>query len=1069
MSPITLGQIRYYLLSSLGAGFFVFFLLSLCSFDPADPTGMPSTLVFPNHHAARNWCGEAGAYWALWAYTVFGLGVWCVMLSGAFHLTRYLTDCHSRRPFMRFTGWCVALVGLCSFLGLALPKALPTIMIGSGGYLGMALTMNLTVLGTVGSMIVSVAVMLFGLTLYSDYFVPAFLVARLGGRRAEEETQDAAEAELYPLHGLYTGYIDMDAVRAELAARLAVETEEEPEAETVPARIPGKPAVEGMTAAAENTAAVDVPSRKKSQEEKKAAAGDSSRSTPPEEAPVDAGASVIVDEKTRKITIVRPEDNKAPAMLLDDGAATATVFQPQPVAEYVLPSLELLQQAENFDYSGFESEVYSRAEVLEKIVARFGFKIKVEEIQLGPVITQYQISLDDGLRVSKIVNLADDIAVQLGVANVRIVHPLPGKTNLVGIEIPNIRKQWVYLRQVMEELAGTYAKASVPMFLGKDVAGKAMMTDLAKLPHLLIAGRTGTGKSVCLNSIIVSMLMTRGPADVKMIMIDPKMVEMSQYATIPHLMHPVITDMKKAEAVLAWAVDKMEERYTWLSRAKVRHMDVYNKLTDEERLKRIAPQPEEMAQVPARMPYIVIIVDEMSDLMMTAPKEVESHIIRLAQKSRAVGIHLILATQKPTVDVITGLIKSNLPARIAFQVSSKTDSRVVLDENGADRLLGNGDMLFLKPGTSILIRGQGTYLSDEEIINVIDAISVEKPQFDPGIISSSMPGGEGDMEAMRQRDELYVSAVDVIVREQRGSISLLQRMLGIGYGRAARLIDYMAEDGIVGPFKGYTQPREVFMSIETWEAKQRISASADGGGASVGVAPVAAYAPRASTEIPEDENDYEDEEDGPDDDVRAEAPTPENAAYDDAETEEEDDEDAEDEVDEDEAASREDVYGNVDAVVDDLRRRMTRRKKNQGETEDDGETDDDADEDESPENERFWYGEEDEDEDGDDENDEEDDDDFYEGMNTPQPPWDDSSGGRASGGNRGGSDYSGGKNRHERDDKRRKKPKKNRFRKVPKPPQSHTSPQEEAVLARIEPNQPAPFIRPGKVTDIHGA
>ena len=303
---------------------------------------------------------------------------------------------------------------------------------------------------------------------------------------------------------------------------------------------------------------------------------------------------------------------------------------------------------------------------------------------------------------------------------------MPGK-NTVGVEVPNNERQVVRLREVMEEANGKAQKMRIPLYLGKDVAGTPLVVDLTTLPHLLIAGRTGTGKSVCLNSIIVSMLMTRRPDEVRMLMIDPKMVELSPYKCLPHLMHPVVTDMRKAEAILAWAVEKMEERYHLLARAGVRHISVYNQLGEEELMERIQPEDDEdRKQIPTHMPYIVIVADEMADLMMTAAKEVEGHIIRLAQKSRAVGIHLVLATQKPTVDVITGLIKSNLPARIAFQVASRTDSRVVLDEMGADKLLGNGDMLFLWPGTSTLTRGQGTYLSDDEITRVIAAVATDR-------------------------------------------------------------------------------------------------------------------------------------------------------------------------------------------------------------------------------------------------------------------------------------------------------------------------------------------------------
>jgi S-DNA-T family DNA segregation ATPase FtsK/SpoIIIE len=373
----------------------------------------------------------------------------------------------------------------------------------------------------------------------------------------------------------------------------------------------------------------------------------------------------------------------------------------------------------------------------------------------------------------------------------------------------------------MEEANGRVKKMRIPLFLGKDVSGNPLVVDLSTLPHLLIAGRTGTGKSVCLNAIISSILMTRRPDEVRMLMIDPKMVELSGYKTLPHLMHPVVTDMRKAEAILAWAVDKMEERYSLLARAGVRHVSAYNQLGEEELMDRLQPEDEsQRSAIPLHLPYIVIVADEMADLMMTSGKEVEQHIIRLAQKSRAVGIHLILATQKPTVDVITGLIKSNLPARIAFQVASRTDSRVVLDEMGADKLLGNGDMLFLWPGTSNLLRGQGTYLSDDEINAVVECVSTGEQDFVNELVQLKVEGrGENGPGDLKSRDELYESAIDIVVREGRGSVSLLQRCLGIGYGRAARLIDFMAEDGIVGPYNG-SQAREVVISLADWEALQ---------------------------------------------------------------------------------------------------------------------------------------------------------------------------------------------------------------------------------------------------------
>ena len=489
--------------------------------------------------------------------------------------------------------------------------------------------------------------------------------------------------------------------------------------------------------------------------------------------------------------------------------------------DYQLPRIDLLEASDDIDYEEQLSEVRRKAKILEATFADFGFNIRVVEIETGPVIAQYEIELEAGLRLSKITSLAEDLAIGLRVPSVRIVAPIPGK-NTVGIEVPNEKRQAVRLRDVMEESDMRSLKMNIPVFLGKDVSGNPMVVDLAKMPHLLIAGRTGTGKSVCLNAIITSILMTCRPDEVRMLMIDPKMVELSGYGKLPHLMHPVITDMRKAEAILAWAVEKMEERYSLLATAGVRHINSFNDLGRDEVLRRleIAPQDDD-GSVPDKLPFIVIVADEMADLMMTAGKDVEQHIIRLAQKSRAVGIHLILATQKPTVDVITGLIKSNLPARLSFQVASKTDSRVVLDENGADKLLGNGDMLFLWPGTSTLIRGQGTYLSDEEIDSICAHCSMGEQNFVGELMNLKVASDEdGDGPALNEeRPDIYDSAVEVVIREGRGSCSLLQRHLGIGYGRAAKLIDFMAEDGIVGQYNG-SKARDVLLTMEKWHEMQ---------------------------------------------------------------------------------------------------------------------------------------------------------------------------------------------------------------------------------------------------------
>jgi S-DNA-T family DNA segregation ATPase FtsK/SpoIIIE len=524
--------------------------------------------------------------------------------------------------------------------------------------------------------------------------------------------------------------------------------------------------------------------------------------------------------KENGIPIHRPESGAA---LVKSSAAPSVVpinrTGPAPAddrfADFELPPLTLLEDPQPFPYAEQDQLLRDRAAILEKTFTDFGLKVRVVGINTGPVITQYEVALETGLRVHKVTRLADDLALNLKVPSVRMVAPIPGK-NTVGIEIPNEHRAVVRLKEVILTSGKQVAKAKIPLFLGKDTEGRPLLYDLAEMPHLLIAGRTGTGKSVCMNAIILSMLMTRRPDEVKMVMIDPKMLELSEYGKIPHLMHPVVKDMQKAEAILAWAVDKMEERYDFLSRVRVRGIAGYNELTPEEVRRRLGDECNET--IPERMPYIVIFVDEMNDLMMTMKKEVEGHIIRLAQKSRAAGIHLVVATQKPTVDVITGLIKSNLPARICFQVSSRSDSRVVLDEMGADKLLGKGDMLFLQPGTSTLIRAQGTYASDEEISRVVDYLECD-PCYAPELVQLSANGGRdgqgGFLQNLRARDELYEEAIEVIVREGRGSVSLLQRALGIGYGRAARLVDFMAEDGIVGDYNG-SQARDVLYTPEQW-------------------------------------------------------------------------------------------------------------------------------------------------------------------------------------------------------------------------------------------------------------
>jgi len=764
----------------------VFLAASLASYSPADP---PNTLVYPPRAEITNVCGRSGAMVSSWALSLLGLGAYFVVFSLMTLDAVLLARRPLGQPVLRLAGWLLALTGFSALVAMALPQMSPGPVIGSGGYLGAAVEGLLQRhFASVGAYILVVSLLAGGLLLCTDYVVLRIMAWTVG----------------LPLKGLGRGVVLVGEAYADrLSAKRPAASKEKKEKQK-PQKADGTPSEEPTVRIAGRPVAEEAPAEKnaKSEPEKPAA-----------EAPQADAAKQPEAEAPAPLKIRKPRKSQREELIEQIEAAS---HSGEP-SDYDLPSLDLLLESEPFCFDEQEKDVRRQAKILEKTFADFGFNVRVVEIQTGPVIAQFEVELEAGLRLSKITGLADDLAIALRVPSVRIVAPIPGK-NTVGIEVPNAQRQLVRIREVIEETNGKAQAMRIPIFLGKDVSGNSMLVDLTSLPHLLIAGRTGTGKSVCLNSIIVSMLMTRRPDEVRMLLIDPKMVELSPYKSIPHLMHPVVTDMRKAEAILAWAVEKMEERYALLARAGVRHLSVYNQLGEEEIMNRIQPADEEERNgIPITMPYIVIVADEMADLMMTAAKEVEGHIIRLAQKSRAVGIHLVLATQKPTVDVITGLIKSNLPARICFEVSSRTDSRVVLDEMGADKLLGNGDMLFLRPGTSTLIRGQGTYLSDDEIVKVIGAVATTEPQYVKELVQLKAGDAEGDGLNFKARDELYEAAIDVVVREGRGSVSLLQRALGIGYGRAARLIDFMAEDGIVGEYNG-SQAREILLSVDDWEA-----------------------------------------------------------------------------------------------------------------------------------------------------------------------------------------------------------------------------------------------------------
>ncbi|OLP66381.1 DNA translocase SpoIIIE [Bacillus pumilus] len=472
--------------------------------------------------------------------------------------------------------------------------------------------------------------------------------------------------------------------------------------------------------------------------------------------------------------------------------------------DYELPSLDILAEPQHSGQQTDKKNIYENARKLEQTFQSFGVKAKVTQVHLGPAVTKYEVYPDVGVKVSKIVNLSDDLALALAAKDIRIEAPIPGKS-AIGIEVPNAEIAMVSLKEVLESKQNDRPNAKLLIGLGRNISGEAVLAEMNKMPHLLVAGSTGSGKSVCINGIITSILMRAKPHEVKMMMIDPKMVELNVYNGIPHLLAPVVTDPKKASQALKKVVSEMERRYELFSHTGTRNIEGYNDYIKRMNQTEEAKQPE--------IPYIVVIVDELADLMMVASSDVEDSITRLSQMARAAGIHLIIATQRPSVDVITGVIKANIPSRIAFSVSSQTDSRTILDMGGAEKLLGRGDMLFLPVGANKPVRVQGAFLSDEEVEHVVDhVITQQKAQYQEEMI----PSEETQDQLAAVEDDLYHEAVDLIIGMQTASVSMLQRRFRIGYTRAARLIDAMEERGVVGPYEG-SKPREVLLSKEQYD------------------------------------------------------------------------------------------------------------------------------------------------------------------------------------------------------------------------------------------------------------
>ncbi len=758
-------------LECFGIAALLVFLCSCISFDIGD---WPSPFVYPHNTPIANWCGSIGAFCAYYLMYYIGPGVFVLLISGISLLVQKLVNQDIGQPILRAVGLALLTMAASSSFYCFWPNSIYNFPMGSGGLLGVGtiyfLKNHLALLGT---FILIAATWVVGIILLADSFVLMMLgVISLILRKIAGLSVPAFSAARQQSQVLGEIWRKLSARQKSLQAR--------PAPMSFDKDIEIEQRVEEFNGSLED-AAVREPKF----------------------------VQPAVPE-------ARPMMPAAPQIRKQTNAYVSPSYE-----NYKLPPLELLADAE-YTFADVQSKVVkSKGAALEKLLTEFNVNARVVATDTGPVITMFELELAAGVKVSQISSLANDMARALGVGAVRVVAPLPGK-HTIGIEVPNSEKEKVRIKDLMQLAANKPQKMEVPLFLGKDSSGEALVEDLTVMPHLLIAGTTGSGKSVCINSIIASILLTRRPDEVQMILIDPKMVEMTAFNTIPHLISPIVTETQRAVQILEWATVKMDERYAILAEARVKNITGYNELGAEEIIRRFEPtSADEEAKIPKKLPYIVIVIDELADLMMTAPKEIEAYIVRLAQKSRAVGIHIVLATQRPQATVVTGLIKSNMPTRVGFRVAARMDSRIILDQNGAETLLGQGDMLFLKPGTSDLIRAQGTLVDEPEIKRMVKHLKeVAEPQFHPELTQL----GHVDAAEMG-RDELFDEAVRIVLASHRGSVSLLQRRLSIGYARASRIIEMMASAGILGEYKG-SQAREVLMTIDDYE-KLRSQMEAD--------------------------------------------------------------------------------------------------------------------------------------------------------------------------------------------------------------------------------------------------
>ncbi len=800
--------------------------LALASYTPVDAAALSGGTDTP----PDNWIGVSGAFFAQLVFNLIGLGGWLLIGLLWLRVIRgFLPEPAPRRWWL--PGALLMLLGTVMLLGMspqAFAEATDRLGIGRadapdralpGGVIGQWFSAPMVEfppcgegflrkwLGAVGTLIIGWALLTGGaiLIFLSDWLKPfTRLAERVATPAPSERDSRTAGSATAPESGVFSNArAALNALRARRGAPPAPPPEQKPElAEpAVPEPIvpePVPPAPEPVSPAPEP----ELPQPKPAVANTPSAAPDNSRS----------GKELLTAEPNTRVA-ERGQVATAPA-----GAS-----------HYELPSIFMLSKG--VEASGEDLDaIVQRRDILQRTLDSFKIDGKVTNHISGPRITRYEITLSPGVKTSKVESIADNIAMELEAKSIRVLAPIPGR-NAVGVEAPNSRSEAVFMRSVMESEVWQKSKAEIPIVLGKNVAGTPVILDLAKAPHLLIAGSTGSGKSVCMNTLIMSLLFKFSPEELRLIMVDPKVVEFAGYQTLPHLITPVVNDSKKVPIALRWAVNEMEKRYRTLARAGVKKLSEYNRLPPRE-------EPlldDDGLPLPEKMPVLVVIVDELADLMMTdARKDAETSIARIAQKGRAAGIHIVIATQRPSRDIITGVIKANLPTKIAFMVGSSIDSRVILDQNGAESLLGMGDMLFLPPGTPTLERIQGAWVQDEDIKKIVDFVSAQAPQkFDKQVVAEESESEEepdpddayddedaadvaplirkylrpGDSENLRK-------ALEIILLEHKASTSYLQRRMGIGYNRAAELIDQLEERGIVGPPGPGGSKREILVFDE---------------------------------------------------------------------------------------------------------------------------------------------------------------------------------------------------------------------------------------------------------------